>query len=305
MERRIRKSCNVVASMAVNANAIEKAKSEAVYARDNLILRKHDGHAAKVCCVCDKFIMYGMECSVKVSLFKKREVALRLEKGRNHLYSSYNISEETTKEIDNYYTVQCSETYAWLRKLYLSPKSYFIGTVGKDDYAIGTCVECKRSLTFSRTKKEVDDRPPLYAIANGLMIGPTPNELKCLNDVEIAIISLARIDRHVFSIQAGAYKQMIGWHSMYANNITSVATTANWCVENLDDNEIESCENSKSNEFDSDSDKSECCAEDSIFFEEEEEPSRPKFAKIFIILSGPFYKSTASDSKKENRCRLD
>lgn len=166
-------------------------------------------------------------------------------------------------------------------------------------------MECKRSLTFSRTKKEVDDRPPLYAIANGLMIGPTPNELKCLNDVEIAIISLARIDRHVFSIQAGAYKQMIGWHSMYANNITSVATTANWCVENLDDNEIESCENSKSNEFDSDSDKSECSAEDSIFFEEEEEPSRPKFAKIFIILSGPFYKSTASDSKKENRCRLD
>jgi hypothetical protein len=132
----------------------------------------------------------------------------------------------------------------------------------------------------------------MYAIANDLMIGPTPKELFALNDVELAMISLARIDRHVFSIEGGAHKQMIGWHSMYANDIAPVSKTANWCVENLDDSGIESCEYStKSNETDSD--------DDSVFVDEKEDSLRPKFAKICIILCGPFTRAQQAIARKK------
>ena len=205
--------------MAINPEAIEKGKSEAAFAKDNLLVRKDDGYSPKVCCVCDRFIMYGSETSIKLSVLKKKEISCRLSKGQNHF-----LSEEAKKIIEHYYTVKFTEKNAltknneWLKKLYLSPKSYFTGTKGKGDHGLGACVACKSSLTHSRSKIDVNDKPPMYAIANGLMIGPTPTELLALNDVELAMISLARIDRHVFSIEGGAHKQMIGWHSMYAND---------------------------------------------------------------------------------------
>ncbi len=112
-----RKSNNNLKFLTIGQEAIEKSKSEAVFARDNLVVKKNGGHAAKVCCICDKFIMFGRECSVKVYFLKKTEVGHRLRKGQNILYSRYNVSNDAQKAIDQYYTVKCSSKYAWLRKL--------------------------------------------------------------------------------------------------------------------------------------------------------------------------------------------
>jgi hypothetical protein len=107
------------------------------------------------------------------------------------------------------------------------------------------------------------------------MIGPVPNELSCLTATELALISLARVDKHVFSYQGGAHVQMRGWHTMYANDIENINRTANWCSDHLNDNE------SINDTDDSDEEEDE--------EQPEQQPAeRKKFATICVILSGPF-----------------
>jgi len=97
--------------MAINPEAIEKGKSEAAFAKDNLLVRKDDGYSPKVCCVCDRFIMYGSETSIKLSVLKKKEISCRLSKGQNHF-----LSEEAKKIIEHYYTVKFTEKNALTKK---------------------------------------------------------------------------------------------------------------------------------------------------------------------------------------------
>ena len=57
VERMSRRNIANPSFMAINPEAIEKGKSEAAFAKDNLLVRKDDGYSPKVCCVCDRFIM--------------------------------------------------------------------------------------------------------------------------------------------------------------------------------------------------------------------------------------------------------
>ena len=74
------------------------------------------------------------------------------------------------------------------------------------------------------------DKIPKNAIINGYMIGPTPLCLQTLNEVELALISPARTNKHVFSFTAGSHKSIKGWHSLYYNDLKAVNGVINWCL---------------------------------------------------------------------------
>ena len=84
-----------------------------------------------------------------------------------------------------------------------------------------------------KKQNRVQPLPPEFAIANGLMIGPCPEELECLNEVELALVSLARVDNHVFALYGGCHKQMTGWHSMYVKDVKNVSRPVYWCANHL------------------------------------------------------------------------
>jgi hypothetical protein len=70
---------------------------------------------------------------------------------------------------------------------------------------------------------------PTHAICNGLAIGKTPACLAKLNEVELELISPARINEHVFSLTAGTHKLIQGWHSMCHNDLENFNGVAN-CI---------------------------------------------------------------------------
>jgi hypothetical protein len=66
---------------------------------------------------------------------------------------------------------------------------------------------------------------PRFAIANGAVFGEAPIELTELNDVELALVSKARTNKHVFAFYGGAHKCMRGWHTLYENDVEGIAHT--------------------------------------------------------------------------------
>ena len=63
---------------------------------------------------------------------------------------------------------------------------------------------------------------PKYAIANGAIIGDAPVKLTSLNDIKLALVSIARINKHIFTFYGGAHKSMRGWHNLYKNNFEHI-----------------------------------------------------------------------------------
>ena len=64
---------------------------------------------------------------------------------------------------------------------------------------------------------------PKYAIANSAVIGNAPVKLTGLNDVELALVSIARINKHIFTFYGGAHKSMHGWYNLYKNDFKHIA----------------------------------------------------------------------------------
>ena len=75
-----------------------------------------------------------------------------------------------------------------------------------------------------------------------------PTELIELTDVELALISLGRMDTHVFAIFAGAHQAMKGWHTMYANDVSVVNGVANWCIKNTERGDVDDIDSHYSTE---------------------------------------------------------
>ena len=63
------------------------------------------------------------------------------------------------------------------------------------------------------------------------MIGYPPKVLTNFNSVELALISPVRTEKHIFSFSAGARKEVRGWHTMYANNVTYMNRVINYFEE--------------------------------------------------------------------------
>jgi hypothetical protein len=258
--------------MSLSLFQIQKNTAAAAHARDNLTIIRNNRHYAKVCCICDKVIMHGDEDFVSFDDLKKDVTRQVLVKG-----PITDLTDTAVKKIHKYYIPCClparSAEYKIVKDLYLSPRSYRV-TVASH-HGFGCCLSCKRNIKGLSRQKSPLLKPPTYAISNGLMFGPVPNELSDLTATELALISIARVDKHVFSFQGGAHVQMKGWHTMYANDIVNINRTVNWCSEHL------SGEDNVENDVDSDGEEDEEHLE--------EQPSqRKRFATICVILSGPF-----------------
>ena len=58
---------------------------------------------------------------------------------------------------------------------------------------------------------------PPNAIANFHLIGEAPEELKCLNDVELSLVSLVRVYCQSWVFFAGCHQHIKGWQTFYPN----------------------------------------------------------------------------------------
>ena len=277
-------------------HVVQKSVSEAAFSRDNLTTFEAGNHVAKVCCICDRFILFGEEqfCSFDQLAKDKTKEAL----GKKRITG---LKATAVRAIHNHYRPNCvsprSSEYRKIRDLYLSPRSYRVQISQYE--GLGCCKECKKSLDGLGKQKKNPVEPPRFAIANGLMVGPTPPELESLTDTEIALISLARVDKHVFAYQGGAHVQMKGWHSMYATDIESVNKTVNWCAAHLNDedddaSEVHNSELDEEDEIEEDEDSRE---ETNI----EQPEGRKRFATICVILSGPFTKEQLSIVREKTK----
>ena len=90
----------------------------------------------------------------------------------------------------------------------------------------GCCKEC-----FDQLKKVYDggspDKPK-YAIANNKCFGYPPDELSCLNETELALVSQARVNRHMVNFTGGAHQCIKGWHNLYYNDLNCQTPVINY-----------------------------------------------------------------------------
>jgi hypothetical protein len=86
--------------------------------------------------------------------------------------------------------------------------------------------------------KTVSTKTSTLRYCNGAVIGVAPPELTDLNDVELALVSLARANKHIFAFYGGAHKSMHGWHNLYENDVEGIARTLNQVSEYTGDNVI-------------------------------------------------------------------
>jgi hypothetical protein len=122
--------------MTVSRAAIKKATRDTAYALDNLTIKVNDKYHAKVCCIWDVFIMYGDERTINIDDLKHRNVMKVLAKSCIDLSKEYGVPEEAETTIRCYYTPHClppnHNSMKFLKKLYLSPKSYLIMKSGRN-----------------------------------------------------------------------------------------------------------------------------------------------------------------------------
>jgi hypothetical protein len=120
----------------------------------------------------------------------------------------------------------------------LSPRTYMLERKtkcggGAIEKCFGSCKEC-----YIHIPKLVDTdtktiSPPTYAIGNGKYYGHPPFELTRMNEVELAFISQARINRHLITLMAGSHKSITGWHTLYYNDVAHTSRVMNYYDNNI------------------------------------------------------------------------
>lgn len=153
----------------------------------------------KVCIVCDIMVnpsrphKIGLETFMGYTalLYGDANVATQL---REHYRFNMPESNENMR-IKKQILAQCL----------LSPRSHLC--YDTDTPHVFCCPSCKAQLQAGKT--------PKFAIANGMTIGVAPPCLQELNEVEIALLSQARLRGHVFAYWAGCHKSIKGWHCFY------------------------------------------------------------------------------------------
>jgi len=109
----------------------------------------------------------------------------------------------------NQHTAPCQQ----LRDCILSPASI----IDCNSSSILVCKGCMADMNKTMKHSIKDRKPPAQAIANGFIIGEAPDELKNLNEVELALVNRVRIHAHIWIYFAGCHQQIKGWHTFYKN----------------------------------------------------------------------------------------
>ena len=168
-----------------------------------------------VCCVCDG-IPSGPNWSTWVSIPRLAKLCKS-----NNLFKSRVASFYPEGVVEGYTAKYSSEPDEMpvnaLRPFILSPASQ----CNAQEEAILICKGCKDHMEVGEDrKKSLPQRfrkPPKNSIANGYLIGEPPEELTCLNQVELALVSRVRIYCQSWIFYGGCHQQIKGWHTFFKN----------------------------------------------------------------------------------------
>ena len=121
-----------------------------------------------------------------------------------------------------------------MNDMYLSPRRYYCFS----EWGFQCCIHCHKQLNTKARPCQIE--LPCFAIANGAVFGEAPSELTDLNECELALVSRARTNKHVFAFIGGSHKCMQGWHNLYENDIKGIARTVN-NIPNMMENSMVMC----------------------------------------------------------------
>jgi len=108
---------------------------------------------------------------------------------------------------------ECSVDIVGLESCILSPRTFV-----NDQNEILVCKTCAESMEKNLAKKKKESKKcPRCAIANGCLTGNGPKEITNLNEVELSLISGARIMGRTWVFFAGCHRQIKGWHTFFKN----------------------------------------------------------------------------------------
>lgn len=192
--------------MLVRLPNIQRSVQRAKAALREIVYQASDGRqTVKACCICDRLIGYRKEKVITLGELKavqKRFEPTEDDKARKtYKVGCYNLRKGK---------------YRFMKSMLLSPRSY--KKMGpKSQEGLGCCQEC---FTKKCTMLKESTFLPAYAIANGWCIGDAPKVVRELYEVELAVLSPARINKHVFAFQAGRHCTIKGWHSLYYNDLS-------------------------------------------------------------------------------------
>jgi hypothetical protein len=171
----------------------------------------------KACCLCDRLIRHKKEKVLSLDRLRRLKLYFKPDAATDVARSTYG---------QTCYNTRGNPQYRFLRGMLLSPRSYKANLKdSKKTPGLGCCSECYSGMGSGNDhnnghKKNAAAVLPKFAIANGWCIGSAPKCLTDLNEVEVAVISPARINKHVFAFQAGNHRTIQGWHSLYYNDLS-------------------------------------------------------------------------------------
>ena len=201
----------------VTSEAVNDAYTEACKARNRLttVVATDDDNPnvhmyfPKVCCICDRLIKHNKECFINIHSFTENTLignCFHQEKVANiydlNWWAMRNLNLEYTQRFFSVNELTDNDERELLNKMILSRRSY--GRVVGKKRELGCCMECKNAIRSMSRKDNDKTDPPKHSLVNGLMIGSPPKALEDLNEVELALISLARCDKHIFSYSGKA-----------------------------------------------------------------------------------------------------
>lgn len=85
----------------------------------------------------------------------------------------------------------------------------------KPDINLGCCSECKNGIIPIKRNHDDERNLPKFAIATGLLRGYALKCLTDLNEAELALISIARVNKHMITYTVGVKTSIQRWYSMY------------------------------------------------------------------------------------------
>jgi len=158
---------------------------------------------ANVCAVCDAMQINANSMKwISVSSFAK--LCGKCNMDSKHLLPFYAWNE---KILGDYRL--CDQPL--LEKYVLSPRTLVV------EGNVMYCSSCATEMEKCSSRNAKWRSPPKQAIANFYLQGTAPPELRCLNDVELAIVSRIRVFSQTYVLYGGCHQQIKGWHCFLRN----------------------------------------------------------------------------------------
>ena len=156
---------------------------------------------SRACCTCDKLLTWADTNTISVEELKRLEwvypdMSMKSEVIRYYTYEGRGFERDTS-----------------LSRMLLSPKAVW-HPCNRGGGCFELCCECNEVV--QRKSKKV--KTPETCIGR-YGFGGAPEELKVLNDVELALVAQGRIDRHIFSAFAGQHKCIKLWHQLFFSDV--------------------------------------------------------------------------------------